>query len=276
MQNEEMGQVKPAVNFVHGDSLIGKRLLLVEDNQVNQLIAVSYLNHWNIKTDIANNGKEAIEKLEMYSYDLVLLDIFMPVMDGFETTKQIRHNLAWKNIPIIALTASAEVNIIHKVIKLGANFCLTKPLDSKELFQALCSFFVHEQTKVLPSRDKKKINTSKVQLPSLSLQKIKDASLGSSAFVQEMISLLLLEIPQTLQEAEDQLHHKNFTSFSATIHKLKNNLLMLSMDYLREDLNFLEEHAKVTDVSTKLRPVFKRLKACWEVSAFELKGMQTL
>jgi len=276
MHNEEMGNVKPVVNFLHGDSLIGKRILLVEDNQVNHLIAVSYLNHWNIITDIANNGKEAIEKLEMHSYDLVLLDIFMPVMDGFETTKKIRHNPAWKTLPIIALTASAETNLIDKIIRLGANLCLTKPVDSKELFQALCSFFVQEQMKELPSTNSKKINTSKVKMPSLSLQKIEDASLGSSKFLQEMIALLLLEIPQTIQEAEDQLRHKNFLSFSATIHKLKNNLLMLSMDYLREDLNFLEEHAKVTNVSTKLRPVFKRLKECWEVSALELKGMQTL
>lgn len=117
--------------------LLNKTILLVEDNIANQKVAVSYLNHWGLQWDIANNGKEALELLEYNTYDLALIDLYMPVMDGFEAIKKIRKNPTLKRMPIIALTASAEINLMNKAISFGAEKCLSKPFNSQELHETI-------------------------------------------------------------------------------------------------------------------------------------------
>ncbi len=107
------------------------QLLIVEDNLANQMFMKVILNKMNIKFDIANNGKEAIEKYQNNKYDLILMDVNMPVMNGIEATKEIRK--IDENIPIIALTASALEGDREKFIKAGMNDYLSKPLDIEKL-----------------------------------------------------------------------------------------------------------------------------------------------
>lgn len=109
----------------------GLKLLVVEDNMANQMFMQVILNKLNIYFDIANNGKEAVEKFENNKYDLILMDVNMPVMNGLEATQEIRKQN--KNIPIIALTASALEGDREKFLEVGMNDYLSKPLDIEKL-----------------------------------------------------------------------------------------------------------------------------------------------
>jgi len=113
----------------------GTKLLLVEDNKVNQVVAINFLQRWGVGTAIAENGEEAVEKLESMTFDLVLMDIHMPVMDGYEATKVIRakFNPYFKKLPIIALTADVSPEIQRKILDAGMTDVMSKPFKPGEL-----------------------------------------------------------------------------------------------------------------------------------------------
>lgn len=113
-------------------------ILLAEDNLINQRVASKILEQWNTKVTIANHGKEAIEQLQIHPYDLLLLDLQMPEMDGFETAHYIRHKLQHENqqIPIIALTAAAHVDK-QKIQAAGIDEYVAKPFNTDQLYQII-------------------------------------------------------------------------------------------------------------------------------------------
>ena len=114
------------------------RVLLVEDNDINRLYAKSILETWKCKTDIAENGLVAIEKLKSSSYDVILMDVQMPVMDGYEATKAIRSMATPINTtPVIALTANATKNDIEKCLVAGMNDYVAKPFTPDDLYRVL-------------------------------------------------------------------------------------------------------------------------------------------
>lgn len=119
-------------------NLHGLRVLLVEDNLINVKIADKIISQWNVDVDVAHNGLIAVEKHLVNQYDVILMDLSMPIMDGYEATTIIRERD--KNIPIIALTASASYGYLDKAIKLGINDYVIKPFSPKELNMKLYKY----------------------------------------------------------------------------------------------------------------------------------------
>lgn len=120
-------------------SLAGIKILLVEDNLVNQKVAVKILSLQGASVTIANHGLEAIDQLTRGEYDIVLMDIQMPEMDGYETTRYIRTKMtgAFTSIPIIAMTASALISEKDKCLVAGMDDYITKPFQAKALFEKI-------------------------------------------------------------------------------------------------------------------------------------------
>jgi len=131
-------------NITSADFIIfkGSKLLLVEDNFINQKIFISILNKSGIKITLANNGQEAIDLLfnNKNSFDLILMDINMPVMDGYEATRRIRDNHYFKDTPIVAFTAFTQGREINKMLKLGVDSYITKPLKVGQLYTVLSTY----------------------------------------------------------------------------------------------------------------------------------------
>ncbi|MBV6644533.1 MAG: PAS domain S-box protein, partial [Cyclobacteriaceae bacterium] len=115
------------------------KILLVEDNIFNRAIARDFLHSWQCQVDEAENGQEALDKLEQNRYDLILLDLQMPVLDGYQTIKKIRasEDEYLQSIPVVALTASAMSDVRDKVFKLGMSGFVTKPFHPREFYQRL-------------------------------------------------------------------------------------------------------------------------------------------
>ncbi len=115
------------------------RLLLVEDNAVNQRVVLAMLRKKNYAIDVANNGQEALDKLERASepYNLILMDVQMPVLDGLETTKAIRRNNDWDNLPIVAMTAHAMIGDRERCLQAGMNAYVSKPVQQAGLIAVI-------------------------------------------------------------------------------------------------------------------------------------------
>ena len=119
------------------------RVLLVEDNDINQIIAEELLSRVDLIVDIAGNGKEALEKIAANDYDLVFMDIQMPEMDGLTATRHIRSNTKHSHLPIVAMTAHAMVGDREMSLEAGMNDHITKPLQPKEVYGAVCRW-IHQ------------------------------------------------------------------------------------------------------------------------------------
>jgi PAS domain S-box-containing protein len=119
------------------NSLQGKRILLVEDNRMNQVLASRILDKFEVRLDIASHGEEAIRKLEGESYDVVLMDIQMPVMDGLEATRRIRLDERFKYLPIVAMSAGVTLDEQARCEEVGMTGFIGKPIDAVELKKKL-------------------------------------------------------------------------------------------------------------------------------------------
>lgn len=128
--------------------LKGIRILLVEDNEVNILVARTFLERWGADIDVALNGQEALSKLDTTKHKLVLMDMHMPVMDGYEATRLMRANGV--TIPIVALTASLPREVDDKFKEAGVNDIVVKPFVPEELFKIILHY-----TNVYRSPEKK-------------------------------------------------------------------------------------------------------------------------
>lgn len=111
------------------------KILVAEDNQMNTLLMRKLLAKWNIVPDFAANGSTAVDAFKDNQYDLILMDIHMPVMDGYEATQQIRnyHDKVKAKVQIIALTASIAADVRAKITEAGINDFVSKPFNPAEL-----------------------------------------------------------------------------------------------------------------------------------------------
>lgn len=126
------------VEAIDAHTLKGVHVLLVEDYPFNVQVAVKFLTKWGIEVDVAENGLVGLEKFQTNQYDLILMDLQMPVMDGYTATEKIR-GLS-KDIPIIALTASATYSNKDRAMSIGINDYVTKPFNPTDLFQKIARY----------------------------------------------------------------------------------------------------------------------------------------
>jgi PAS domain S-box-containing protein len=123
-------------------NFMAAHILLVEDNEINQQLAIELLEGAGLTVDVANNGREAVEMVVSggQSYDMVLMDIQMPEMDGYEATRSIRVDSRFKTLPILAMSAHALVEDRQKTIDAGMNAHITKPIDPDAMFRAMSGY----------------------------------------------------------------------------------------------------------------------------------------
>ena len=221
------------------------RFLIVEDNPMNQKLLTEMLGYWGSDYNIANNGLEAIKLFEQNNYDIILMDINMPVMDGYEATKQIR-NHKWarnKNIPIIALTAAVLSNEVEEMFAIGINHYITKPVNPKELKNVILHIVSKSKIESFASQDpnnsQESPSNSKTQTDIFSLEKqpitvnldyLKNFSGGDTGFMSEMITMFLDQVPNEATQLLDLLRDESWIELGKLAHKMKPNFLMMGLE----------------------------------------------
>ena len=133
--------------FAVPEELLGARILIAEDNEINQLIAIEYINNAGFTYDIANNGAEAVKMVEQNNYRLILMDIQMPEMDGLTATKIIRSDSRFDHIPIVAMTANAMQGDKDRSISVGMDDHITKPFIPKLMLETICYWLENPRLK---------------------------------------------------------------------------------------------------------------------------------
>jgi len=220
-------------------SLKDYSVLLVEDNDINRLYASSILKIWDCKIDIAENGYVAVEKIKNEDYDIVLMDVQMPVMDGFEATKAIRASTPPKNqVPIIALTANATHKDIEQCLACGMNDCIPKPFTPEDLYNKLVRF--KSGSKRNPEPKTRNILPKKI----VDLTYLRNISNDNQKFIDDMIAAFLESIPKSIDEIKMNTEAAKWIELARAIHKIKPSLTLIGLHSSKEKALMLEDLAK--------------------------------
>ncbi|MHB1106506.1 MAG: ATP-binding protein, partial [Lutibacter sp.] len=203
------------------------KVLVVEDIALNQLLMKTLLDDFGFDCDIAFNGKIAIEKLQINNYDLILMDLQMPEMDGFEATDYIR-NAMKLDIPIIALTANVTTADLEKCKAVGMNDYISKPVEEKALYQKIVHL-VKKSTTLKSSEAKEnspsiekviQANEKSEKLKCTDLTYLKQRTKSNQKLFMEMISLYLEQTPTILGAMRQSVADKDWPSLYKAVHKL--------------------------------------------------------
>jgi CheY-like chemotaxis protein len=174
------------------------------------------LDEFGFECDIATNGKIAIEMLKTKSYDIILMDLQMPEMNGFETTEYIRHTMN-SVVPIIALTADVTTADLTKCKAVGMNDYIAKPVDDRLLYSKIVGFI---KNNTLPEENIEIVSAQNTTVKCTNMDFLKKHTKSNNILMSEMISLYLEQTPPLIKTMKQSLFTKDWNLLSTTAHKL--------------------------------------------------------
>jgi len=234
-------------------NLASFHILLVEDNVLNRKVMLGFLKDTNVQVDIAENGLIALDKLQKSTYDLVLMDIQMPEMDGLTATKEIRQTLELVDLPIVAMTAHAMQSDVEKSLEVGMNTHLIKPIDPDILYKTLTNFL------------------------SVTVEMHLEES-EESGFNLDSTVLLGVDIPQNIQDKLSLIKQVKGIKYDLALDNLKGNVefyLDLVNDFVngQEKKEALEHLYRKGDWETLHRMIHSLKSNAAYIGAFELSTL---
>ena len=213
-------------------------ILIAEDNKTNQVVTLNMIQKLGYGGDIANNGVEVLKKLAETRYDLILMDIKMPGLDGLKTTKEIRNNRKYsefKDIPIIALTANANRNEKEGYKEVGMNDLIFKPTTISILDDKIEQYLsIHGETGTVTNSLKKNCDNhgKDLQASVLNYTKLLEKFYGDDKIANEILEIFRDDFKELLAELECLLPEKNFKMMYETAHKMKGSAVNIEANRL--------------------------------------------
>ena len=241
-------------------------ILLVEDNEMNTLLASAIIQGTGANVTEADNGIDAIQLLRNRSFDLVLMDLHLPVMDGFETTRYIRNNLS-VTVPIIAITANVINGEESKCIEAGMNGFISKPYTEKELLDkiAICIPFKNGVAESKAASD----TTPSSKLYNLSF--LEDVSKGNRMMLRQMILVFVEQAPAAVNQLKVAYNNHNFSEIYAIAHRIKPDIDNLDIVSLKDDIRKIEVCAEQKQNGAVLKKLILNLDDTLSQVVRELK-----
>ncbi|MFT3702222.1 MAG: response regulator [Agriterribacter sp.] len=207
-------------------------ILLVEDNEMNTLLASAILQRIGADITEADNGMEAVNLLKKRAFDIVLMDLHLPVMNGLETTRYIRNTLNL-DIPVIAITANVVNGEENKCLEAGMNAFISKPYTEKNLVEKIQYCF---------NNRKPPQQTEDILL--YDLKTIASICNGNKAMMNEMLMAFIKQVPNTITDLRNAYKEKDFFSIYAAAHNIKPNIDTLEIASLTDNIREIETLAR--------------------------------
>ncbi len=241
------------------------KVLVVEDIALNQLLMKTLLDDFGFEHDIAENGKIAIEKLQNSSYDIILMDLHMPEMNGFEATEFIRNKMN-SHIPIIALTADVTTADLNKCTAVGMNDYISKPLDEKLLYSKISDLLTKPKLKQdLP------LSAGKLKYVDLTL--LKKRTKDNPELMTEMIEIYLQQTPPLIKQLKQGLNDKNWGSVYTAAHKLIPSFSIMGIHQDFEDAaKKIQEYSGTQQHLGEIQELVTKIENACSMACKELEG----
>lgn len=248
--------IEPGTLLPEQVTLHHKSVLLVEDNEMNRLVAINALAPYNMIISEAENGQQAIDLLQKENFDVILMDLQMPVMGGLEATRILRKVLK-VDTPVIALTANAFKSEIDTCMEAGMTDYVIKPFEEKTLVQAICKAFASQYAELQVG------NVLDDQLGDVAgnhlydLSKLKTLSRGNEDFVLKMLGLFVDMMPRSLAEISNSLENGDIVTLKRVMHRIKPSVDNMGIVGIIKDLKEIEQVADDSPVLPLVAPVNK-------------------
>jgi len=240
------------------------KVLVVEDIALNQLLMKTLLDDFGFERDIADNGKIAIEKLKTKSYDIILMDLQMPEMNGFEATEYIRNTMNSK-IPIIALTADVTTVDLAKCKAVGMNDYIAKPVDERVLYNKIMGL-------VKKNIIKEEIQSQRGKIKCIDLAYLIHRTKANPSLMMEMISLYLEQTPPLVVTMKKSLHDKDWKSLYSAVHKMIPSFSIMGMSIDFENMaKKVQEYASTQQQEDGIQEMVLQLEIVCTQACIELK-----
>lgn len=224
------------------------KVLVVEDNVTNQQVAKAMLSKLNLEVDIANDGKEAIEKLKKNDYDIVFMDIEMPGIDGYETTRIIRRSKEVRNpkVPIVAMSAHVLKGEREKCLKIGMNEYISKPVQMKNLVEVLGKLL-----KLSEKVDESKKQSESAVFDSGRFDKtdLLEKVMGDEEILKEIVLTFKKDIDERMKRLEDYIKNGDVAGAGREAHTIKGAAMNICARYLGEYAKEVEDASKKGDLT---------------------------
>jgi PAS domain S-box-containing protein len=255
---------------VEKESIIkDRKILLIEDDEINRAYTSILFNNWGLDYTLAEDGEKGLKYLGENSYDIIIMDLEMPVMDGFRTISAIRKTLKL-NIPVIAASANDSESIIKKVSRAGFNDYIVKPYNP--------SYLLNKLVKNLKDPGYLGLNNIiKEKKPEISgrnicdLQKLNYIFSDNKKSVHEIIEKFLEVTPEYYNEALKTYERNDAVNLKKVMHKLKTSISLIATKDALADIIDIEEYSANNDFSSKLHAAFSRFKEWFPVLCEELR-----
>jgi PAS domain S-box-containing protein len=235
------------------DILKGTRVLITDDYEINRLVASTILSNYGVITEEAKNGIEAIEKIELGNFDLILMDVQMPDMDGLEATTYIRNKIS-KTLPIIALTAYALKGDDTKFIEAGMDDYLSKPFEENQLLEIMIKWIKKTEIK-LP----KDIIIQKIA-PLFDMTKIQMIARGNKEFVNKMMGLFIESTPTSIMDMKTAYANSDFEKVRKIAHRIKPSVDNLEISSIKNEIKEIEMNAESYKSSEQLENLILKVE----------------
>lgn len=233
------------------DFLKSKTLLVTDDNDMNRLVASTILENYGAAIIEAANGEEAISALDKNKIDLVLMDIQMPILNGYDAVRIIRKQ--GNKIPVIALTANAIKGENEKCIEAGMNDYIAKPFKEEEFLKKIAHWLNAE----ISSVENSSINEEGIEDALYDLSGLKEISRGNQAFIEKMVKLFCEQSPVMIGQMKEAYGAEKLEVMGAVAHKLKPSIDNLKINTLKQVIRSIEkagkEQSKTEEVATQIQ-----------------------
>jgi signal transduction histidine kinase/CheY-like chemotaxis protein len=245
-----------AVEATETVGAVGVKVLVVEDNKMNQSLLRHLLTGWKLSFDMVDNGIGALEKLWAGSYDLVLMDVQMPGMDGYAATREIRSKLK-RDIPIIAMTAHAAPGDREKSLHNGMNEYISKPIDEKELFRIIVQFTGMNSSQ--PKPEKEVVKEAPPGYAFIDLEYMYGISEGNKEYEKSVTEQFLEVIPSDIETLDLALVNQDQATIRRMAHRMRSDVAIMGLlEMLQSYLDVLEYE---TFDETKFQQVISAVRA---------------
>ena len=231
------------------NELAETRILVAEDNPVNKKVAEAILNKFGCGFDIVENGHEVLKALENSIYDIILMDVQMPELDGFEATKIIRENRKYDGIPIIALTAHAMEGDRDRCIRMGMDDYLPKPIKPDEL-RAMLITWRNGRNGDTKKDTIKDVSTGDDTGMIINMDKALEQIGGDESLLQDVFAVYLEDLPRKVTELRDAIDRGNPTDTHRAAHSLKGASASIAAEIVFNISKDIEMRAKENDLDT--------------------------
>ena len=246
-----------AANGLEKTGMKGLKALIVDDEQYNRLLLTTILKGWGAEYDEAEDGKMAIDMLEKKDYDVVLMDVRMPVMDGLQATKHIRKKMG-REVPVIALTAATSGEDMRRCREAGMNDFLSKPFTEDTLYEKL--------TDVLRSNGKAKPVEPVRKAPGtgnttgFNINNLQQLANGDESFIREMLQMFIETTREGIEAIREAQEEKNWDAVADQAHKIMAPCRHLEAMQLLAYLKEIEQKARTKKALTRLPSLIGKME----------------